>query len=104
MYTQLAPSRIVIRIVACCGGRRPPLRLFVCTDSLSSTAYCCRFAFLRLRVESVSEAQVGGVFHLWSVRIVYLARVLVADHAEREHDAALPTAVEHEAARAVGLR
>ena len=30
--TQLAPSRIVIRIVACCGGRRPPLRfLFVPT-------------------------------------------------------------------------
>ena len=30
--TQLVPSRIVIRIVGCCGGRRPPLRfLFVPT-------------------------------------------------------------------------
>ena len=26
--THSAPSRIVIRIVACCGGRRPPLRLW----------------------------------------------------------------------------
>ena len=49
-------------------------------------------------------AKVGGVFHLGSVRIVHLARVLVADHAERDHDASLPFGVEREAARAVGLR
>jgi len=44
------------------------------------------------------------VFHLRSVRIVHLARVLVADHAERDHDASIPFGVEREAARAVGLR
>ena len=44
----------------CCLLRRPETSatVFVCTDSLSSTAYCCRFAILCLRVESVSEAQV----------------------------------------------
>ena len=62
--TQLVPSRIVIRIVGCCGGRRPPLRFFVCTDSLSSTAYCCRFAILCLRIESVSEAQIQIVVNI----------------------------------------
>jgi len=62
--THLAPSRIVIRIVACCGGRRPPLRFFVCTNSLSSTAYCCRFAILCLRVDSVSEAQIQIVVNI----------------------------------------
>ena len=62
--THLVPSRIVIRLVACCGGRRPPLRFFVCTDSLSSTAYCCRFAILCLRVESVSEAQIQIVVNV----------------------------------------
>ena len=62
--THLVPSRIVIRIVACCGGRRPPLRFFVCTDSLSSTAYCCRFAILCLRVDSVSEAQIQIVVNI----------------------------------------
>jgi hypothetical protein len=50
----------------CCLLRRPETSatVFVCTDSLSSTAYCCRFAFLCLCVDSVSEAQVQIVVNI----------------------------------------
>ncbi len=50
----------------CCLLRRPETSatVFVCTNSLSSTAYCCRFAFLCLRVESVSEAQIQIVVNI----------------------------------------
>ena len=50
----------------CCLLRRPETSatVFVCTDSLSSTAYCCRFAILCLRVESVSEAQIQIVVNI----------------------------------------
>ena len=46
--------------------RRPETSatVFVCTDSLSSTVYCCRFAILCLRVESVSEAQIQIVVNV----------------------------------------
>ena len=50
----------------CCLLRRPETSatLFVCTDSLSSSVYCCLFAFLCLRVESVSEAQIQIVVNI----------------------------------------
>ena len=50
----------------CCLLRRPETSatVFVCTDSLSSSAHCCRFAFLCLCVESVSEAQIQIVVNI----------------------------------------
>ena len=50
----------------CCLLRRPETSatVFVCTDSLSSSAHCCRFAFLCLCVDSVSEAQVQIVVNI----------------------------------------
>ena len=50
----------------CCLLRRPETSatVFVCTDSLSSSAYCCRFAFFSLCVESVSEAQIQIVVYI----------------------------------------
>ena len=50
----------------CCLLRRPETSatVFVCTDSLSSTAYCCRFALFCLRVDSVSEAQIQIVVNI----------------------------------------
>ena len=50
----------------CCLLRRPETSatVFVCTNSLSSTAYCCRFAILCLRVDSVSEAQIQIVVNI----------------------------------------
>ena len=49
------------------------------------------------------DAKIGSVIHFFTVSIVHLARILISNHAEREHDATLPTCVEKEAASTVGL-
>ena len=49
------------------------------------------------------DAKVCGVLHLRTVGIVHLARILISDHAEREHHAALRTRIENEASGAVCL-